>query len=103
MVRDAKEHQDPDGSTACEERAVRILDPEVLGCLTIELIAQLGRGTMTIQELAGLGPGSILPLDTPLNGFVDLTLNERLVGRGEIVAVEDRFGVRITEIFVHKP
>jgi flagellar motor switch protein FliN/FliY len=82
------------------ERSARMLDPALLGSLTIEVVAQLGRGTMTVDELACLGTGEVVRLDTPLNGFVDLTLNDVLVARGEIVAVEDRFGVRVTEIFV---
>lgn len=82
------------------ERMSRMLDPAVLGSLTIEVVAQLGRGTMTIDELARLGAGEVVRLDTPLNGTIDLTLNGALVARGEIVAVDDQFGVRITEILV---
>jgi flagellar motor switch protein FliN/FliY len=82
------------------EQMSRMLDPAVLGGLTIELAAQLGRGTMTIDDLARLGSGEVVRLDTPLNGVVDLTLNGTLVARGEIVAVDDQFGVRVTEIFV---
>lgn len=82
------------------ERMGRMLDPAVLGSLTIDVTAQLGRGTMTIDELARLGAGEVVRLDTPLNGVIDLTLNGALVARGEIVAIDDRFGVRVTEILV---
>ncbi|MEO5587426.1 MAG: FliM/FliN family flagellar motor switch protein [Novosphingobium sp.] len=82
------------------ERLGRMLDPAVLGGLTIDLVAQLGRGSMTIDELAGLGSGEVVRLDTPLNGVIDLTLNGTLVARGEIVAVDDQFGIRVTEILV---
>jgi flagellar motor switch protein FliN/FliY len=82
------------------ERMIRMLDPAVLGSLTIDIVAQLGRGMMTIDELAHLGTGEVVRLDTPLNGVIDLTLNGALVARGEIVAVDDQFGIRITEILV---
>lgn len=82
------------------ERMGRMLDPAVLGSLTIDVVAQLGRGTMTIDELARLGSGEVVRLDTPLNGVIDLTLNGALVARGEIVAVDDQFGIRVTEILV---
>jgi flagellar motor switch protein FliN/FliY len=82
------------------ERMSRMLDPAVLGGLKIDIIAQLGRGTMTIDELARLGSGEVVRLDTPLNGVIDLTLNGALVARGEIVAIDDQFGVRVTEILV---
>ena len=84
------------------ERMIRMLDPDVLGSLTVDLIAQLGRGTMTVGKLATLASGEVVRLDTPLNGAVDLTLNGTIVARGEIVAVDDQFGVRITEILVRK-
>ncbi|MFT4025393.1 MAG: FliM/FliN family flagellar motor switch protein [Novosphingobium sp.] len=84
------------------ERMIRMLDPEVLGNLSIDLVAELGRGAMTIHELAGLKSGEVVPLDSPLNGVIGLTLNGALVARGEIVAVDDRFGVRVTEIFARK-
>lgn len=82
------------------ERMNRMLDPAVLGSLTIDVVAQLGRGTMTIDELAHLEAGEVVRLDTPLNGVIDLTLNGALVARGEIVAVDDQFGIRVTEILV---
>ena len=83
-------------------RLVELLDPEVLGEVTIELVASLGRGTMSLAALASLAEGATIELDTPLNGSVDLSLNDRLVARGELVSVGDRFGVRITEIFARK-
>jgi flagellar motor switch protein FliN/FliY len=82
------------------ERMNRMLNPTILGSLTIDVVAQLGRGTMTIDELACLGSGEVVRLDTPLNGVIDLTLNGAIVARGEIVAIDDQFGVRVTEILV---
>jgi flagellar motor switch protein FliN len=78
------------------------LDPSVFGDVEIELRASLGRGSMTVQEMLNITSGAVVPLETPLNGLVDLTLNGRIVARGEIVSVNDRFGVRVTEIVASK-
>lgn len=83
-------------------RLIAMLDPEVLGNVEIELMATLGRGKLTMHELAGLTPNEVIALDTPLNGSVELSLNGKPVARGELVAVGDRFGVRIAELLVRK-
>lgn len=84
------------------DAVLALLDPQMLGTIPVELTATLGQGRLTMQRLANLSPGEVVPLDTPLNGMVDLSLNGRPIARGEIVSVEDRFGVRITEILVRK-
>ncbi|MBU6267852.1 MAG: FliM/FliN family flagellar motor switch protein [Sphingomonadales bacterium] len=84
------------------ERLIAMLDPAVLGTVNVELTASLGRGTLTMHKLASLASGDVIALDTPLNGTVDLALNGTLVARGEIVAVGDQFGVRVTDILARK-
>lgn len=64
----------------------------------IELEAVVGSAKMTVAELTALGVGGLVTLDAPLNSVVELRLNAVAVARGELVAVGDRFGVRITEI-----
>lgn len=64
----------------------------------VQLEAFLGSVRMTVAELAALGPDSIVTLDAPLNQSVEVRLNRLAVARGELVAVGDRFGVRISEI-----
>ena len=53
---------------------------------------------MTIQELLELGPGSVIELDKIAGEALDILVNNRLVARGEAVVVNDKFGVRITDI-----
>jgi flagellar motor switch protein FliN len=89
-------------SAKLAKRAIPELDPEIFGDVSIELLASLGQGAMTVAELVGLKAGEVVPLRTPLNGLVELSLNGRIVARGEIVAVDDRFGVRVTEIVARK-
>ena len=71
---------------------------ELLLHVPLQLSAEFGTRTMTIAEILSLGSGSIVELDRPSTAPVDLLANGRLVARGEVVAVDDRFGVRITEL-----
>ena len=64
----------------------------------LELSVELGRTRMTIQDLLGLGPGSVIELDKIAGEALDILVNYRLVARGEAVVVNDKFGVRITDI-----
>jgi flagellar motor switch protein FliN/FliY len=53
---------------------------------------------MSVAEVLKLGTGSIVELDRLAGGPVDLLVNDKLIARGEVVAVDDNFGVRITEL-----
>lgn len=64
----------------------------------LDLSVELGRTRMTIQDLLGLGPGSVIELDKIAGEALDILVNDRLVARGEAVVVNDKFGVRITDI-----
>ena len=59
---------------------------------------ELGRARMTIQDLLALAPGSVIELDKVAGEALDILVNDRLVARGEAVVVNDKFGVRITDI-----
>jgi flagellar motor switch protein FliN len=76
------------------------LDSEIFDDVDVALAAVLGHGTIAVRALLDLREGSVVNLETPLDGLVELTLNNRVVARGEIVAVDDHFGVRVTEILV---
>lgn len=79
-------------------KPLRALDPGVLHDVDIGLIAVVGEGRMTVRELLELTSGSVIELDTPLDGRVELHLNGRVIALGELVAVKDKFGVRINQI-----
>lgn len=66
--------------------------------VNVQLDARLGSASLTVESLLALRAGAVLTLDSQLNSLVELHLNGALIGRGEIVAVDDRFGVRIVEI-----
>ncbi|WP_375397070.1 FliM/FliN family flagellar motor switch protein [uncultured Sphingomonas sp.] len=64
----------------------------------IELQAFVGDARMTVAQLGALAVDSVVTLDAALNRAAELRLNGAIVARGELVAVGDKFGVRLTEI-----
>ena len=71
----------------------------LLGDVPVELSVELGRVTLSLREVAGrLGPGSIITLSKLAGEKLDIRVNDRLVARGEAVAVGEQYGVRIVEI-----
>ncbi|HET6275215.1 MAG TPA: flagellar motor switch protein FliN [Candidatus Cybelea sp.] len=64
----------------------------------LRLTVELGACRMPVAEVLKLGTGSIVELDRAVSHPVDLLVNDRPIARGEIVAVEESFGLRITEL-----
>lgn len=71
---------------------------DLLAGVRVVLEARLGEASMTVEDLMALKSGAIVTLETGLADHVDLYLNEVLVARGEIVAVDGKFGVRVAEL-----
>jgi len=64
----------------------------------VQVSAVLGRASMDVGGLLTLGPGTVLELDRKVGEAIDIYVNNRLVARGEVVLVEDKLGVTMTEI-----
>ena len=64
----------------------------------VQVSAVLGRSKMDVGELLKLGPGTVLELDRRVGEAIDIYVNNRLVARGEVVLVEHKLGVTMTEI-----
>ena len=64
----------------------------------VNISAVLGKAHMTVAQLLKLGQGSILELDRKVGEAIDIYVNNRLVARGEVVVVDERLGVTMTEI-----
>jgi flagellar motor switch protein FliN len=73
-------------------------DLEAVYGIPVQVSAVLGRTTMEISQLLKLGRGAVVELDRKVGEAVDIYVNNRLVARGEVVVVEDRLGVTMTEI-----
>ena len=73
-------------------------DLEAVFDVPVQVSAVLGRARMEVGELLKLGPGTVLELDRKVGEAIDIYVNNRLVARGEVVLVEDKLGVTMTEV-----
>jgi flagellar motor switch protein FliN len=73
-------------------------DLEAVFDVPVQVSAVLGRARMEINELLKIGPGTVLELDRKVGEAIDIYVNNRLVARGEVVLVEEKLGVTMTEI-----
>ena len=71
---------------------------DLLMDVSMRVSVELGRSRLTVEEVLQLGPGSVVELDKLAGEPVDILVNERLIARGEVVVVDENFGVRVTEI-----
>ncbi len=84
-LQDSGEHRDP-------ANVERILD------IPVTISVELGRTRMLINDLLQLGQGSVLELDKLAGEPMEIMVNDRLVARGEVVVVNEKFGVRLTDV-----
>ena len=73
-------------------------DLEAVYDIPVQVSAVLGKSTMQVSQLLRLGRGAVVELDRKVGEAIDIYVNNRLVARGEVVVVEDRLGVTMTEI-----
>ena len=87
--------------TALEEAAALTPGPSDLARVQdvpVELAVEIGRTRMTIGETLTLGPGAIVSLNRLAGEPVDLLVNGKPIARGEVVVIDEEFGLRITDI-----
>ena len=87
-----------DGSGGVAQAARPRRGLEFLGGIELEAVVELGRARLTIGEVLELGPGSVVQLDKMLGDPAEMMIKDRLIARGEVVVVDDKFGLRVTEI-----
>lgn len=73
-------------------------DLEAVYDIPVQVSAVLGKSSMQVNQLLKLGRGAVVELDRKVGEAIDIYVNNRLVARGEVVVVEDRLGVTMTEI-----
>lgn len=83
----------PDAATATEN-----LSLETVYDIPVQVTVVLGKTSMQVNNLLKLGRGAVIELDKKVGEPIDIFVNNRLVARGEVVVVEDRIGVTMTEI-----
>jgi flagellar motor switch protein FliN len=71
--------------------------------IPVQLSAVLGKASMPVSQLLRLGRGAVVELDRKVGESIDILVNNRLVARGEVVVLDDRLGVTMTEIIKSEP
>jgi flagellar motor switch protein FliN len=79
-----------DASVAANFRLLQDVD--------VKLTVEIGSTALTLRELLALGESSVIELDREANELLDVFVNGTLIGRGEVVTVGEKFGVRMTEL-----
>jgi flagellar motor switch protein FliN/FliY len=95
------EFQPLDALAAAAQGGSRSL--EFLGEVELGVTAELGRARMSVRNVLSLVPGAIVELDKAAGSPVDVLVNGTLIARGEVVVVDEEFGIRITEIVGSSP
>lgn len=93
----------PDAATVPEEKEwamgeAMANDVTAIYDIPVQISAVLGRSSMQVSQLLKLGRGAVVELDRKVGEAIDIYVNNRLVARGEVVVVEDKLGVTMTEI-----
>jgi flagellar motor switch protein FliN/FliY len=75
---------------------------DMLMDVSMQVTVELGRTQMTVRQVLDLQHGSVVELDRLAGEAVDIYVNDHMIARGEVVVVDDKFGVRITELIAPK-
>jgi flagellar motor switch protein FliN/FliY len=86
------------GAAAADNKVRTAKDLEAVYDIPVQVSAVLGRATMQVSQLLKLGRGAVVELDRKVGEAIDIYVNNRLVARGEVVVVDERLGVTMTEI-----
>lgn len=92
MEKFAEERENVSGAKSAEMSLESLVD------VPVDISVEIGRTRMTIGELLSLNKGSIVELKKTAGEAVDIYVNGKLLGRGEVIVVNERLGVRMTKI-----
>lgn len=89
---------DSSADPQAEQKPQSARDLEAVYDIPVQISAVLGRANMQVSQLLKLGRGAVVELDRKVGEAIDIYVNNRLVARGEVVVVDERLGVTMTEI-----
>lgn len=75
-----------------------LLRPELFGHIPVKVTVELGETSLNLKEVLDLAVGSVIELEKPATQPLELKIKDQLIARGEVVVVDDAYGLRITEI-----
>lgn len=90
-----EENNDDDDDASPDQQQHNI---QLLLDIYMQITVELGKTSKKVKDILGWGEGSIIELEKPSSEPVNILVNKRLVARGEVVVIDENFGVRITEI-----
>lgn len=73
-------------------------DVDLILDIPLDVSVELGKVRMIVNDLLQLGQGSIIELNKPVGESLEIYINNKLVARGEVVVVDEKFGIRVTDI-----
>lgn len=82
------------------EQATGLLDPnfDLLAGVALRISVEVGSASLKLSDLLGLSKGSVVELDREADALLDVFANGTLIARGEVVTIDGRYGIRVTEI-----
>jgi flagellar motor switch protein FliN/FliY len=89
---------EPQAAKAAEKDSSGIPNLDFILDIPLEVTVELGRSKMLISELLQLGQGSVIELTKLAGEPLEILVNQKLVARGEVVVVNEKFGVRLTDV-----
>ncbi|MEE8399604.1 MAG: flagellar motor switch protein FliN [Desulfobacterales bacterium] len=95
---DTTDNRQDDAATGDVAGSDERYDLDLILDIPLEVRAELGHVKMLVNDLLQLGQGSIVELDKPVNEVLDIYVSSKLVARGEVVVMDEKFGIRITDI-----
>lgn len=98
MSQEVQEHEFNDIKEGEENQEITQRDIEFLLDIPVEITVQLGTTKMLIREILQLAQGSIVELEKLAGEPMEILANKKLIARGEVVVVNEKFGVRLTDI-----
>ena len=99
VVSEAQDEDEVEEVYADDEKTeITSRELEAVYDIPVQVSAVLGKQTMQVSQLLKLGRGAVVELDRKVGEAIDIYVNNRLVARGEVVIVEERLGVTMTEI-----
>jgi len=97
-VEEKEEAVDEDGSATAGEESGEPASLDLILDIPLAVTVELGRSKMLINDLLQLGQGSVIELTKLVGDPLEVLVNDKLVARGEVVVVNEKFGVRLTDI-----
>ncbi|MFZ9734663.1 MAG: flagellar motor switch protein FliN [Burkholderiaceae bacterium] len=98
MENTAEAQELPEGEEGVVEAERGQINPEVLQNIPVTISIEVGRASLKIRDLLRLSQGSVVELDRLAGEPLDLLVNSTVVAQGEIVLVNDRYGIRLTRV-----